>query len=71
MMPTITYRTDEKTKEQLAKYAAEQNISINKAIDLMVCHTIAEKQAFTEFEKRAKKGDPQKALDILYSKADD
>ena len=69
IMATITYRTDEQTKQRLAKFAEEQNISINKAIDLMVCNTIEEREAFAEFQKRVAKGDAEKALNILHSKA--
>lgn len=69
IMATITYRTDEQTKQRLAKFAEDQNISINKAIDLMVSNAIDEREAYAEFQKRASKSDPQKALDTLYSKA--
>lgn len=35
----------------------------------MVCNTIDEREAYAEFQKRNSKGDPQKALATLYSKA--
>lgn len=69
IMATITYRTDEQTKQRLVKFAEDQNISINKAIDLMVSNAIDERDAYAEFQKRASKCDPQKALDTLYAKA--
>ncbi|MGQ8366078.1 hypothetical protein [Glaciecola sp. 1036] len=68
-MATITYRTDEKTKERLAKFAESQNVSINRAIDIMVNNTISEREAFYQFQERAKDGDPEKALKLLHSRS--
>jgi predicted transcriptional regulator len=68
-MATITYRTDEETKQRLSEFAEKQNMSINKAIDVIVGNAIREQEAYYEFQKRASIGDPQKALAILNSKA--
>ena len=68
-MATITYRTDEETKQRLSEFAEKQNMSINKAIDVIVGNAIREQEAYYEFQKRASTGDPKKALAILNSKA--
>ena len=68
-MATITYRTDEETKHRLSVFAEKQNMSINKAIDVIVGNAIREQEAYNEFQKRASIGDPEKALAILNSKA--
>ena len=70
-MATITYRTDEETKQRLSKFAEKQNMSINKAIDVIVGNAIREQEAYYEFQERAATGDPTKALEILNSKAFD
>lgn len=70
-MATITYRTNEETKRRLAEFAANQNMSINKAIDMLVGEAIREQDAFYKFQKKAAAGNPEKALEILYSKAFD
>lgn len=70
-MATITYRTNEETKRRLAEFAENQNMSINKAIDMLVGEAIREQDAFYEFQKKAAAGNPEKALEILYSKAFD
>lgn len=68
-MATITYRTDEETKQRLSEFAEKQNMSINKAIDVIVGNAIREQEAYYEFQKRASTGDPKEALAILNSKA--
>ncbi len=70
-MATITYRTDEETKQKLAQFAENQKMSVNKAIDTLVGEAIREQEAFYQFQKRAKDGDPRQALEILYSRAFD
>ena len=70
-MATITYRTSKETKDKLTELAAKRQISVNKTIDLLVSKAIEEQEAYSEFEKRAAKGDPKQALDLLYSKAMD
>jgi antitoxin component of RelBE/YafQ-DinJ toxin-antitoxin module len=70
-MATITYRTDEETKQRLTAFAENQNMSINKAIDVLVIEAIREQDAYYEFQKKAASGSPEKALEILHSKAFD
>lgn len=68
-MATITYRTTDEKKEKLSALASEQHISVNKVLDELVTIAITERDAFARFQARSIRGDADKALDILNSKA--
>jgi transcriptional antiterminator len=69
-MATITYRTTEEKRNKLAQLAAEQNVSVNKVIDELVTVAITERDAYIRFSARANRGNPDRVLEILRSKAD-
>jgi hypothetical protein len=66
---TITFRTTDDKKIKLAQIAAEQDISVNKVLDELVTIAITERDTFLRFSARAKRGNPEYALDLLSSKA--
>lgn len=68
-MATITYRTTDEKRSKLTALAKEQDTSVNKIIDELVTIALTEREAFLRFSHRAQRGDPQKALEILNSKA--
>lgn len=70
-MATITYRTTEEKRNKLAEMAEEQNISVNKLLDDFVTIALTEREAYLRFTARASRGNPEKALEILRSKATD
>lgn len=70
-MATITYRTTEEKRNKLADMAEEQNISVNKLLDDFVTVALTEREAYLRFAARASRGNSEKALKILRSKATD
>ena len=68
-MATITYRTTEEKRHKLAEMAEEQNISVNKLLDDFVTIALTERESYLRFAVRKIRGNPEKALEILRSKA--
>ncbi len=70
-MAIITYRTTDDKRHKLAEMAEEQNVSVNKLLDELVTIALTEREAYLRFAARASRGNPQRALEILKSKATD
>lgn len=64
-MSAITFRLPDNKYERLKELAKSQNISVNKLLDELSTMALASYDTKIRFATRAKKGNPQKGLDIL------
>jgi predicted transcriptional regulator len=64
-MGTLTIRIPDDKHNRLRALAEQRGVSVNKLIDELATIALTEHDAKTWFEIQARRGDPQRGLDIL------
>lgn len=66
-MGTMTIRLPDDTHERLRNLARRRKMSLNRLMEELSTHALAEFDAETRFQARAAQGDPGEALRLLDS----
>lgn len=69
-MFALTIRLPDDKHERLKALASNRKISVNKRVDELTTIAVANHDARTQFETRAARGNPKRALKLLESLGD-